>query len=80
MTVLIQAIIFAVVLLAGVWLLAVPLGEWGLIVAAALAIGGLFAGFMAVSDRLERMEQKLDELTRRPEGRGGEQPPEESIE
>ena len=36
--------------------------------AEALAIGGLFAGFMAVSDRLERMEQKLDKLSQRPEG------------
>ena len=68
MTVLIQAIIIGLVLLVGVWLLAALLGEWGLIVAAALVIGGLFAGFMAVSDRLERMEQKLDKLSQRPEG------------
>lgn len=77
MTVLIQAIIIAVVLLVGVWLLAALLGEWGLIIAAALAIGGLFAGFMAVSDRLERIEKKLDELPQRPEGREGENRPEE---
>lgn len=77
MTVLIQAIIIAVVLLVGVWLLAALLGEWGLIIAAALAIGGLFAGLMAVSDRLERIEKKLDELPQRPEGREGENRPEE---
>lgn len=77
MTVLIQAIIIAFVLLAGVWLLAALLGEWGLIIAAALAIGGLFAGLMAVSDRLERIEKKLDELSQRPEGREGENRPEE---
>ena len=77
MTVLIQAIIIALVLLVGVWLLAALLGEWGLIIAAALAIGGLFAGLMAVSDRLERIEKKLDELPQRPEGREGENRPEE---
>ena len=77
MTVLIQAIIIAVVLLVGVWLLAALLGEWGLIIAAALAIGGLFAGLMAVSDRLERIEKKLDQLSQRPEGRKGENHPEE---
>ena len=77
MTVLIQAIIIAVVLLVGVWLLAALLGEWGLIIATALAIGGLFAGLMAVSDRLERVEKKLDELSQRPEGREGENHPEE---
>lgn len=77
MTVLIQAIIIAFVLLAGVWLLAALLGEWGLIIAAALVIGGLFAGLMAVSDRLERIEKKLDELPQRPEGREGENRPEE---
>ena len=77
MTVLIQAIIIAVVLLVGVWLLAALLGEWGLIIAAALAIGGLFAGFMAVSDRLERIEKKLDQLSQRPEGCEGENRPEE---
>ena len=77
MTVLIQAIIIALVLLVGVWLLAALLGEWGLIIAAALAIGGLFAGFMAVSDRLERIEKKLDQLSQRPEGREGENHPEE---
>ena len=77
MTVLIQAIIIALVLLVGVWLLAALLGEWGLIIAAALAIGGLFAGLMAVSDRLERVEKKLDELSQRPEGREGENHPEE---
>lgn len=77
MTVLIQAIIIAVVLLVGVWLLAALRGEWGLIIAAALAIGGLFAGLMAVSDRLERVEKKLDELSQRPEGREGENHPEE---
>ena len=75
MTVLMQAIIIGLVLLAGVWLLAVPLGELALIVAAALAIGGLFAGFMAVSDRLERIEKKLDQLSQRPEGREGEDRP-----
>ena len=64
-------------LLVGVWLLAALLGEWGLIIAAALAIGGLFAGFMAVSDRLERIEKKLDQLSQRPEGREGENHPEE---
>ena len=77
MTVLIQAIIIALVLLVGVWLLAALLGEWGLIIAAALAIGGLFAGLMAVSDRLERVGKKLDELSQRPEGREGETHPEE---
>ena len=77
MTVLIQAIIIAFVLLVGVWLLAALLGEWGLIVAAALVVGGLFAGLMAVSDRLERVEKKLDELSQRPEGREGENRPEE---
>ena len=77
MTVLMQAIIIGLVLLAGVWLLAALLGEWGLIVAAALVVGGLFAGLMAVSDRLERVEKKLDELSQRPEGREGENRPEE---
>ena len=77
MTVLIQAIIIALVLLVGVWLLAALLGEWGLIVAAALVVGGLFAGLMAVSDRLERVEKKLDELSQRPKGREGENLPEE---
>ena len=66
-----------VAVLVGVWLLAALLGEWGLIIAAALAIGGLFAGLMAVSDRLERVEKKLDELSQRPEGREGENRPEE---
>ena len=39
------------------------LGEWGLILAAALLIGGLIAGLVSVMDRLDRLEKKLDALT-----------------
>ena len=41
------------------------LGEWGLILAAALLIGGLIAGLVSVMDRLDRLEKKLDDLTAR---------------
>ena len=36
------------------------LGEWGLILAAALLIGGLIAGLVSIMDRLDRLEKKLD--------------------
>ena len=39
------------------------LGEWGLILAAALLIGGLIAGLVSVMDRLDRLEKKLYALT-----------------
>ena len=43
------------------------LGEWGLILAAALLIGGLIAGLVSVMDRLDRLEKKLDERAAREE-------------
>ena len=39
------------------------LGEWGVILAAALLIGGLLAGLLSIVERLDRIEKKLDELT-----------------
>ena len=77
MTVLIQAIIIAVVLLVGVWLLAALLGEWGLIIAAALAIGGLFAGLMAVSEPAGARRKETGRAVSAAEGREGENRPEE---
>ena len=38
------------------------LGEWGVILAAALLIGGLLAGLLSIVERLDRIEKKLDEL------------------
>ncbi len=37
------------------------LGEWGVILAAALLIGGLLAGLLSIVERLDRIEKKLDE-------------------
>ena len=52
--------------LVGLYLLLLLLEEWGVIIAAVLSVSGLFAEGLAIIDRLDRVEKKLDALTSSP--------------
>ena len=54
---------FALLAIIIFFMLVIFLGEWGVILAAALLIGGLLAGLLSIVERLDRIEKKLDELT-----------------
>ena len=53
---------FALLAIIIFFMLVIFLGEWGVILAAALLIGGLLAGLLSIVERLDRIEKKLDEL------------------
>ncbi len=52
---------FALLAIIIFFMLVIFLGEWGVILAAALLIGGLLAGLLSIVERLDRIEKKLDE-------------------
>ena len=52
---------FALLAIIIFFMLVIFLGEWGVILAAALLIGGLLAGLLSIVERLDRVEKKLDE-------------------
>ena len=51
---------FALLAIIIFFMLVIFLGEWGVILAAALLIGGLLAGLLSIVERLDRIEKKLD--------------------
>ena len=52
---------FALLAIIIFFMLVIFLGECGVILAAALLIGGLLAGLLSIVERLDRIEKKLDE-------------------
>ena len=56
----------AIAYLVGFYLLLLLLEEWGVIIAAVLTVSGLFAEGLAIIERLDRVEKKLDALTSSP--------------
>ena len=59
---------FAVLIAIALWVLVWILGEVGVLIAIILTVSGLFAAFVFLSERLDRMEKKLDALTSKTEG------------
>ena len=58
---------FAVLIAIALWVLVWILGEVGVLIAIILTISGLFAAFVFLSERLDRMEKKLDALSSKTE-------------
>ena len=58
---------FAVLIAIALWVLVWILGEVGVLIAIILTVSGLFAAFVFLSERLDRMEKKLDPLTSKTE-------------
>ena len=58
---------FAVLIAIALWVLVWILGEVGVLIAIILTVSGLFAAFVFLSERLDRMEKKLDALTSKTE-------------
>ena len=58
--------VIAIAYLVGLYLLLLLLEEWGVIIAAVLSVSGLFAEGLAIIERLDRVEKKLDALTSSP--------------
>ena len=58
--------VIAIAYLVGLYLLLLLLEEWGVIIAAVLTVSGLFAEGLAIIERLDRVEKKLDALTSSP--------------
>ena len=54
---------FAVLIAIALWVLVWILGEVGVLIAIILTVSGLFAAFVFLSERLDRMEKKLDALS-----------------
>ena len=58
---------FAVLIAIALWVLVWILGEVGVLIAIILTVSGLFAAFVFLSERLDRMEKKLDALSSKTE-------------
>ena len=58
--------VIAIAYLVGLYLLLLLWEEWGVIIAAVLTASGLFAEGLAIIERLDRVEKKLDALTSSP--------------
>ena len=58
---------FAVLIAIALWVLVWILGEVGVLIAIILTVRGLFAAFVFLSERLDRMEKKMDALSSKTE-------------